>query len=89
MVTAYVAVTAITAVANAWAAIADWSRAKFVLANAAEVGVLAAVAGHHLLHPRRCPMRIRGEGRPEEPDVTVWRIRAHRTVARRKSQRVN
>jgi hypothetical protein len=39
LVTAYVAVTAITAMANAWAAIADWSRAKSVLANAAKVGV--------------------------------------------------
>jgi hypothetical protein len=39
MVIAYVAVTAFTAVLNAWAAIADWLHAKFVLANAADVGV--------------------------------------------------
>jgi hypothetical protein len=36
---AYVAVTVIAISANAWAAIADFSRAKFVLANSAEVGV--------------------------------------------------
>jgi hypothetical protein len=39
VVTAYVAVTAITAVANTCIAIADWSRARFVVANAADVGV--------------------------------------------------
>jgi hypothetical protein len=39
MVTAYVAVTVLTAAFNAWAAIADWVRARFVLANAEDVGV--------------------------------------------------
>jgi hypothetical protein len=39
VVTAYVAVTAITAVANTCIAIAGWSRARFVVANAADVGV--------------------------------------------------
>jgi hypothetical protein len=39
LITAYVTVTAITAACNAWAAIADWMRARFVLANAADVGV--------------------------------------------------
>jgi hypothetical protein len=39
LVTAYVAVTAFTAMVNAWAAIADWSRARFVVATAADVGV--------------------------------------------------
>ena len=39
LITAYVTVTVITAVVNAWAAVADWMRARFVLANAADVGV--------------------------------------------------
>jgi hypothetical protein len=39
MLTAYVAVTIATIVANAGAAAADFSRARFVLANAAELGV--------------------------------------------------
>ncbi|HEX2299670.1 MAG TPA: DoxX family protein [Pseudonocardiaceae bacterium] len=39
MATAYLAVTIITAVANAGMAVADLSRAKFVLANSAQVGV--------------------------------------------------
>ena len=36
---AYIAVTAVTIVANAGAAMADYARAKFVLANSAAVGV--------------------------------------------------
>ncbi len=36
---AYVIVTVITIVANAWAAVADLVRARFVLANMKEVGV--------------------------------------------------
>jgi hypothetical protein len=36
---AYIAVTAVTIVANAGAAMADFARARFVLANSAEVGV--------------------------------------------------
>jgi hypothetical protein len=39
MFTAYLVVTIITVVANAWAAVADFSRAGFVLANQAEVRV--------------------------------------------------
>jgi hypothetical protein len=39
MLTAYVAVTIAIIVANAGAAAADFSRARFVLANAAELGV--------------------------------------------------
>jgi DoxX-like family len=39
MLTAYAAVTIATIVANAGAATADFSRAGFVLANAAELGV--------------------------------------------------
>ncbi|PZG22081.1 DoxX family protein [Nonomuraea aridisoli] len=39
MVIAYVVVTAITIVLNAWAAIADFARAKVVLANSDAVGV--------------------------------------------------
>jgi hypothetical protein len=39
VLTAYVAVTIVTIVANAGAAAADFSRARFVLANAAELGV--------------------------------------------------
>jgi DoxX-like family len=39
VLTAYVAVTIATIVANAGAAAADFSRARFVLANAAELGV--------------------------------------------------
>ena len=39
MFTAYVAVAAITVVANTAIAIADYTRAGFVLANSAEVGV--------------------------------------------------
>jgi hypothetical protein len=40
MFIAYVVVTVITIVANAGVAFADFSRAKFVLANSAEVGLL-------------------------------------------------
>jgi DoxX-like protein len=36
---AYVAVTVATIVANAWAAAADVERARFVLANSAELGI--------------------------------------------------
>ncbi|MGP4092071.1 DoxX family protein [Streptomyces sp. KR55] len=39
MFTAYVLITAITIAANAGIAVADLSRARFVLANSAEVGV--------------------------------------------------
>ncbi|MET9517990.1 DoxX family protein [Streptomyces sp. NPDC002994] len=39
MFIAYAVVTVITIAANAWIAIADFARAKFVLANSAEVGV--------------------------------------------------
>jgi hypothetical protein len=39
MFAGYVAVTVITILANAWAAHADFVRARFVLANAAEVDV--------------------------------------------------
>ena len=39
MFVAYVVVTIITIIANAAAAVADLSRAQFVLANSAEVGV--------------------------------------------------
>lgn len=39
MVTAYVVVTVATIAANAWAALADFSRAGFVLANSAELGI--------------------------------------------------
>ena len=39
MVNAYVVVTVITIVANAGAAVADFARAEFVLANSAEVGI--------------------------------------------------
>lgn len=39
MFIAYVVVTVITIVANAWETVADLARAKFVLANSAEVGV--------------------------------------------------
>jgi DoxX-like family len=39
VVAAYVIVTAVTIVANAWAAVADFARARFLLANMAEVGV--------------------------------------------------
>ncbi len=42
MFTAYVVITITTIVANAWAAAADFSRAEFVLANMAEVGVAEA-----------------------------------------------
>ncbi|MEV0429329.1 hypothetical protein [Micromonospora sp. NPDC050495] len=40
MFTAYLTVTVVTIVANAGIAAADWARARFVLANSAEVGVL-------------------------------------------------
>jgi hypothetical protein len=36
---AYLIITAITIVANAWATVADLAQARFVLANMAEVGV--------------------------------------------------
>jgi DoxX-like family len=39
MFTAYLIVTVTTVAMNAWAAVADFARAKFVLANSAEVGV--------------------------------------------------
>ncbi|WP_336208162.1 DoxX family protein [Nonomuraea sp. LPB2021202275-12-8] len=39
MLTAYAVVTIVTIVVNAGAAVADFARARFVLANAAEVGV--------------------------------------------------
>jgi hypothetical protein len=39
MLTAYVLVTVLTILANAWAAFADFARAEFVLANAAAVRV--------------------------------------------------
>ncbi|MEU7605908.1 DoxX family protein [Streptomyces sp. NPDC040724] len=39
MLIAYLCVTAVTALANAWEAVANFTRARFVLANAAEVGV--------------------------------------------------
>ncbi|GLW08020.1 hypothetical protein Misp01_31500 [Microtetraspora sp. NBRC 13810] len=39
MFIAYVVVTVLTIVANAWAAVADFARAGFVLANSAQVGV--------------------------------------------------
>ena len=39
MLAAYVIVTVVTIVANAWAAVADLVRARFVLANMEEVGV--------------------------------------------------
>jgi hypothetical protein len=39
MFVAYVVVTVVTILANAWAAAADFARAKFVLANSAELGV--------------------------------------------------
>jgi hypothetical protein len=39
MLAAYVIVTVATMVANAWAAVADLARARFILANMREVGV--------------------------------------------------
>ncbi|RNM01155.1 MULTISPECIES: DoxX family protein [Micromonospora] len=39
MFAAYVIITVVTIVANAWVAVADLTRAGFVLANMAEVGV--------------------------------------------------
>jgi hypothetical protein len=39
MSVAYVVVTVVTILANAWAAAADFARAKFVLANSAELGI--------------------------------------------------
>ena len=39
MLVTYVIVTVVTIVANAWVAVADLMRARFVLANMAEVGV--------------------------------------------------
>ncbi|URM88709.1 DoxX family protein [Streptomyces sp. MRC013] len=42
MSTAYVVVTAVTALANAGIAVADLSKAPFVLANSAEVGLARA-----------------------------------------------
>jgi hypothetical protein len=39
MSVAYVVVTVVTIIANAWAAFADFVRAKFVLANSAELGI--------------------------------------------------
>ncbi|MFI6599527.1 DoxX family protein [Nonomuraea sp. NPDC050536] len=39
MQAAYVALTLLTIVANAWAAIADFARARVVLVNAAAVGI--------------------------------------------------
>jgi DoxX-like protein len=42
MLTAYLAITAVTVLANAGAALADLARARFVLSNSAEVGVPAS-----------------------------------------------
>jgi hypothetical protein len=39
MSVAYVVVTVVTILANAWAAYADFARAKFVLANSSELGI--------------------------------------------------
>ena len=39
MSTVYIVVTAATIAANAWAAIVDFTRARFVLANMAELGI--------------------------------------------------
>jgi DoxX-like family len=39
MFTAYVIITIVTILANAWATVADLVRARFVLANMSEVGV--------------------------------------------------
>jgi DoxX-like family len=39
MLAAYLIITAVTIVANAWAAVADLAQARFVLANMTEVGV--------------------------------------------------
>jgi DoxX-like family len=36
---AYVTITVITAALNVWAAVSDWMRATFVVANATDVGV--------------------------------------------------
>lgn len=39
MFVAYVVITVVTIAVNAWAALADFSRARFVLANSAELGI--------------------------------------------------
>jgi hypothetical protein len=39
MSVAYVVVTVVTILVNAWAAFADFAKAKFVLANSAELGI--------------------------------------------------